>query len=327
MKSAMVVWKTMTDTHPGTGQDSSSVIDLPVAREGATGFPIVPGSTIKGVLRDGADLDDVDKVYDVETKALKRFGYTDRKFSIKDKNGAVAEVKRSHVGDLSFTDARLFALALPSYHGVFALVTCPMVVTRLNEMRQFCGLAQLDVPGQPVGGDAIGAWVGAGNVLADGDRHAYIHDYDFIVQESNDVTSLADVMFNIGDDHNMQKQRLIMAPDDVFNTLCETGLHITAHNSLEPKTKTVVVGGLWYQENIPPESIFTSFFSSATDDMSIIERDLEKNPYVRFGGKSTTGHGLTRQLTKEVAEVSSGPAGAGLTASSTSAKETAEDTE
>ena len=37
--------------HAGTGQ-SADIIDLPIARMKSTGIPFVPGSSLKGVLRD-----------------------------------------------------------------------------------------------------------------------------------------------------------------------------------------------------------------------------------------------------------------------------------
>ena len=39
--------------HVGTGQ-SIGAIDLPIARSRATNLPLVPGSALKGVLRDEA---------------------------------------------------------------------------------------------------------------------------------------------------------------------------------------------------------------------------------------------------------------------------------
>ena len=41
----------LTALHAGTGQ-GVGVVDLPIAREKSTGLPIVPGSGIKGVLRE-----------------------------------------------------------------------------------------------------------------------------------------------------------------------------------------------------------------------------------------------------------------------------------
>lgn len=300
MKAAMVVWQAMTEIHAGTGQDSSSVIDLPVAREGATGFPIVPGSTIKGVMRDGVALDSKATNDENELKTLERFGYTDKNFFTDDQGDTKTgkTEKRSRTGDLGFFDARLFALAIPSYYGVFALVTCPMVVTRLNVMRAFCDLKEFDVPEPPTVDDNIGAAISQGSKLAREDR-AIVHDYDFATEETDQVSALANAAFGGEQDEHMdQKDRLMVVPDDVFSFLCETALPVMAHNRLDPDTKTVLNGALWYQENLPAESILTSFFSSRRDDESFFE-ELKKNPYAQFGGKVTTGHGLVRQLGRE----------------------------
>lgn len=41
----------LSPLHAGTGQ-GTGVIDLPIAREKATGIPYLPGSSVKGTLRD-----------------------------------------------------------------------------------------------------------------------------------------------------------------------------------------------------------------------------------------------------------------------------------
>ncbi len=40
-----------TSTHPGMGQMVGAV-DLPVARERTTGYPMIPSTALKGALRD-----------------------------------------------------------------------------------------------------------------------------------------------------------------------------------------------------------------------------------------------------------------------------------
>ncbi|HCW51693.1 MAG TPA: hypothetical protein DGR79_06470, partial [Clostridiales bacterium] len=49
--ASRVFWiHALTPLHVGAGQ-GVGFIDLPVMREKATGWPIVPGSTVKGVMR------------------------------------------------------------------------------------------------------------------------------------------------------------------------------------------------------------------------------------------------------------------------------------
>jgi CRISPR-associated protein Cmr4 len=49
----LVTLYTRTPLHIGCGT-SVDVVDLPIMRERITGFPVIPGSSLKGVLRDQA---------------------------------------------------------------------------------------------------------------------------------------------------------------------------------------------------------------------------------------------------------------------------------
>ena len=65
MKAKIVGLLAETPIHPGSGQDTGFV-DLPVARESATDYPVIVGSSLKGALRDRArqeNLDDIEKIF------------------------------------------------------------------------------------------------------------------------------------------------------------------------------------------------------------------------------------------------------------------------
>ena len=49
MRSAVIGLLAETSIHPGTGR-STGVVDLPVAREAATDYPFIAGSSLKGAL-------------------------------------------------------------------------------------------------------------------------------------------------------------------------------------------------------------------------------------------------------------------------------------
>jgi CRISPR-associated protein Cmr4 len=99
-----------TPVHPGSGATKGAV-DLPVQRESHTGIPLIPASSLKGVLRN---------------KAEQKVGKTDPR---------IAEVFGPEKGDeyggaLAPTDARLLLFPVRSLEGIFAWVTCPMVIQR-----------------------------------------------------------------------------------------------------------------------------------------------------------------------------------------------------
>ena len=59
---ALLFLRALSPLHAGTGQGIGA-IDLPIAREKATGIPYLPGSSLKGVLRDRASAWDRDTLF------------------------------------------------------------------------------------------------------------------------------------------------------------------------------------------------------------------------------------------------------------------------
>lgn len=281
-----ILWQAITPLHPGTGQVSASVIDLPVAREGATKFPVLPASSIKGVFRDGEGLrPNDDKSEDARVvRARQLFGYADRTVQQGEKT-----VKESAVGDLSFTDARLLALPVPSYKGTFALVTCPLVLRRLSRDRVTLGLDALpELVGQQGPMDAL--------ILNDTLEHSgqvLLQDLDFRAVRTPALADVSAAVFSGMPDADRADLtgRLCVVPDDVFAFLCEAALEVTAHVRLNADRKVVENGALWYEETIPAEALLSSFVLSR--DAQSVEA-LRDRPYLQVGGKGSVGRGLVR---------------------------------
>lgn len=95
----------LTPLHPGSGT-ALGAVDLPVQRERHTNWPVIPGSSVKGVLREATPTE-----------------LRQRLFGTGDSEGTPA-------GTLSFTDARLLAFPVRSLKNVFAWVTCPQALQR-----------------------------------------------------------------------------------------------------------------------------------------------------------------------------------------------------
>ena len=318
-----LLWQAITPLHPGTGQVSSSVIDLPVARERATGYPMVPASSIKGVLRDGEGLRATDRetVHAAETPltdAERFYGYADRRVT-RSQQDASATVSESAAGDLTFTDARLLALSVRSYRGTFALVTCPLILQRLHRDRVTLGLPglpdlaaltapsgntrdlaadmltqmnpKLAVPAKPVAGPVIRALV-TGTELTYQD-HVLFEDLDLPAEISPAARAIANTLAGPLDlaERESFVSRFAVVPDDVFSFLSETATEVTAHVRLDPDRKTVEKGALWYEESVPAEALFTSFLLSRSSSGLEV---LKQRPYLQLGGKASVGRGLMR---------------------------------
>ena len=114
MKTAMLGLLAETPIHPGTGR-GMGVVDLPVAREAATDYPVLVGSSLKGALRDRMETARVDN-------PGARFG------------------RPEHAGDLLVSDARLLLLPVRSLTGSYRWATCPHLVERYRRDLARAGL-------------------------------------------------------------------------------------------------------------------------------------------------------------------------------------------
>src|SRR5450631_1528256 len=106
MKAQLTFIHALSPLHAGIGQ-GAGVIDLPIAREKATGIPFLPGSSTKGALRTRCTQDQQLEQY----KEI--FG------------SEPSEVQEMRTGSVQFTDQRLLLLPVRSIAGTFAWVTSP----------------------------------------------------------------------------------------------------------------------------------------------------------------------------------------------------------
>ncbi|WMT56665.1 type III-B CRISPR module RAMP protein Cmr4 [Truepera radiovictrix] len=262
MNATLLIWQALTPVHSGTGQASAGVIDLPIARETATGFPIVPASSIKGVLRDGRT--------DEETN--QRYGSLD----------AAAK--------LTFTDARLLCLPVRSYRGTFAFVTCPLIINRLRRDAGALGLG-LELPDLPETLDKAHV---TGNTLQHGGKVLF-EDIDLSAFECPNAKALANALAQYAGLGESFKSRLAVVPNDIFTFFSETATEVAAHIALESETKTVKGGALWYEEALPAESLLSSFVLKELDkNGKPVNFDAKKRSPLQIGGKGSVGKGLLR---------------------------------
>jgi CRISPR-associated protein Cmr4 len=270
----------LTPVHSGTGQ-AVAVIDLPIAREKATGFPIIPASSLKGVLRDQFNGKD----------------WVDDAFGTQDAGGA-----------FTFTDMRILCLPVRSYYGTFAYVTCPLVLTRFHRDMKAFGL---DTPfdGTPIpdvkdGTDSMKIALTNSSDLQQNNQ-VYLEDLDLdrdsnATQNTTDIAmGIAEKIFDTSEQQNFQKCFAIVS-DATFSFLCETATEIAARITLEEGTKTVKQGQLWYEEAVPAESIFHGIVMMADhykrNGVSLNNLTIEKA--IQIGGNATVGRGLCRVVIK-----------------------------
>jgi len=272
----------LSPLHAGTGQ-GIGVIDLPIAREKATNIPFLPGSSLKGALRDLC-----------EDEATRK-----RVFGPETTNA------EAHSGSAVFSDHRLLLLPTRSLRGTFAWATSPYALQRFRRDVEGAGLDVSALPDMAVAKDDECLIASQGSLLTNQDGGIYLEDFDLKGNLDEKVDKWASF---IGEkvfekDENWRKAltaRLCVLNDNVFNFLLEHGTEITARIRLKEDTKTAASGALWYEEALPPETILSGLLvavkGKATPEevFATVDGILKQHPAIQLGGKATVGRGLCR---------------------------------
>jgi len=288
MKTRIFHLHALSALHVGVGQ-AVGVVDLPIARAKATNLPLVPGSALKGVLRDEFDNKEGQTILFGPAKI--------------DKNDD------AFAGALALGDAHLLLLPVRALAGVMALVTCPFVLRRYREDLGRTGVAALpDVP--EVAGEAALLGANPVNMVA---GKVILEDLDLAASPSDLAGSWAELIaarVHPGDTawQTQLKQRLVVVSDEVFSFLADTATEIRARISID-NSRRVVKEGPWYEENLPAETVLWGLLaigpgreikgSVALDaDAAAGKWDagITGLPVIQIGGKATVGRGLVRFL-------------------------------
>ncbi|HNH49232.1 MAG TPA: type III-B CRISPR module RAMP protein Cmr4, partial [Myxococcota bacterium] len=118
-----ILYQILTSTHVGDGASVGN-ISLPLVRERHTGWPWLPGSSLKGALR-------------ARARFLAPQGEPERERSYRERIdrffGPEAETEVA-TGSFVVTGAQLWALPVRSIKGTFLLLTCPLALARLRRL-------------------------------------------------------------------------------------------------------------------------------------------------------------------------------------------------
>ena len=266
----------LSSLHAGTGQGVGA-IDLPIARERATNLPLVPGSSIKGCIKDAVP------------PGLER----DAVFGGEDEAGL-----------LQVADARLLLLPVRCLGATFVWTTSPYVLRRLRRDLEAAGMGSgvPPVPDLPESHARI-----ASNdplITVNSKSRLVLEDLDFTTQSSdapNWATWIGNLLFGESDPWASElKRRFAIIDDRSFHFLAEFATEVMAHVKISDETGTVdrKEGALWYQEALPAETVLVSLLRADERPGKLPpKRTFEivaQTPYLQLGGKATTGQGLVR---------------------------------
>lgn len=310
---------TRTPLHVGSGA-SVEISDQPIMRERITNFPIIPGTGLKGVLRDrarqhfaadpansdgalvrllfGEDLDPLDE------ESAKKQG----------KNPVYA-----HAGCLQFMEAKLIAFPVRSLAGCFAWLTCPTALRRFQrDTGKTFGFPKPQVDTVVVTSNSeLPADVAKEIVVLE--EHALkvvaadIENKDEAgnVAKANPADKVAAAIKPLCADSlwsDFLPTRLAILHDDNFQHFVSTCTEVITRIAIDPRTRVVDGGRLFNQENVPCESVFYTVLTvlpearngktqlpagfTAPEDYLGKLLPTDTPAVLQFGGDETTGHGF-----------------------------------
>lgn len=257
MKQKLMTIFSRTPVSVGAGS-SVGAIDLPIMRERHTRIPIIPGSSVKGVLRD---------LWNDDSEKQKRiFG------------------EESKSGKLLVGEARVLAFPVRSARGMFAWVTSPLALERFKRDGGF----DFAIP------SFEGMQCAASQKLKfDGRQEIVLEEYCFS-STSAIPEDILTALSGLSSDPvwKAMPERLAVISDEMFSYFVENACEIPARIQLDDKG--IVANGPFYQEQVPSETMFYNVL--AVQDGNEMELDevcdkLAGPRILQFGGDETIGLG------------------------------------
>lgn len=290
--------------HVGSGS-ATGTIDLPIQRESHTGFPKIESSSLRGAIRE-AIRDSIDN--DKENIFESVFG----KWDSGDQHSAI-----------DFPDAKLLFFPVRSYLGVFAWITCPLVLNRFSKDIENWINIKIPLEVCDIKNNEI---IVQNNSILESNNEVVLEEFLFTKisgTENSDPTSdelfpkindkqLGEWMATaLNNAHNIicgLKDQIAIVSDDVFKDFVNLYTVKITRNRIDPETGTATGMALFNEEFIPSESIFYSFALASDEFKNDGLKALQVIKFItqnfrtvfRLGGDKGIGKGLVRQYLLDV---------------------------
>lgn len=295
---------TRTPLHVGSGA-SVDVVDLPITRERITGYPVIPGSSLKGVLLqrgrelwpsegEGNPTADPPSGATLHPNNQMLFGAV--------REERVGEERRqvSNAGCLQLMEGKILAFPVRSVAGSFAWITCPAVLHRFQ--RDAGRTFNFPAPAKD-----RAAVIAAAEVQIPGKALVVLEEYAIatLPGEAAAARHTATALKALCTDPLWSRSletRLVVVHDDNFQHFVLTCTEVVPRIATNPATRTTE--NLFNQENVPCETLFYSVIAvlpprqnqaASPPNPSARLGELlpaENPPLLQIGGDETTGHGI-----------------------------------
>lgn len=293
-QQAAVFLYAVSPVHMGAGQ-AIGVIDNPIQRERHTGHPCFAGSGIKGAVRHSFK-----SLGGQENLIARLFG----------PESGSADL---HAGAVSFGDAQLVALPVRSLKGGFVYATCPQAIARAQRLLAHLGLPR-HWPALPEVQQGQYLSVHAGQLGGTSSDKLHLEAFEYTATDKacaalqTIAQDLAQMALPTGDGYSFFRDKfakdLVLLNDSDFDYFSQHAMLVEPHVRIDDTTGTASDGGLFYTENLPPESLLIAPLlasqtrsgkpEDAMDAVTVMAhmKTVLNSKLLQVGGDATTGRGL-----------------------------------
>jgi len=275
----------ITPVHAGSGSEVG-LVDLPIQRERQTGYPKIESSSLKGSVREY-----------FESK------YHEEQQDINALFGGKETSEDSQASAVSFSDARLLLFPVRSVKEVFVWITCPNVLQRFNrEMATYYEKEETFLVPEA-------NTISAENLIVS-ENKVVLEEYAYSVSYDDKTKQLSEQLAKLTNPYlvNEIEKRLVVLSDAEFSHFVELSTEVNARIKIDDSG---TAENLWYEENVPAESIFYATVFNGQVRMLPNEKNenslqsaedvenylLEKFPNAfQIGGNHTLGRGLMKTI-------------------------------
>lgn len=287
----------ISPVHMGAGQ-ALGVIDNPIQRERHTEHPCFAGSAIKGAFRHAAR-----NLWAQENGLLDRIFGPEQDASL-------------HAGAVSFADAQLVAFPVRSLKGVYVYATSPLALQRLKRLAAVAGQSMLfDLPKAVQDDEAL---VLNSDLLAKGGNGERLILESYAFRPSQDSSGkfkefaqwLSEKVLPNDKAFSFFRDKLakdlVLLSDNQLTFFAKNATVVEPHVRIDDESGTADDGGLFFTENLPPETVMVSLVMASEErltkgqekeDRMQAKEIMEKvqqgfdGMCVQIGGDATTGRG------------------------------------
>lgn len=319
MEKRLIYYHAQTPIHVGA-ETNLGIIDVPIQREKHTNFPKIEASGIKGTFRD---------LFEKGIKEVKENSIIINLLFGPEDNG------NTHAGNLRFTDAKILLFPVKSAKGIFAWITCPLVLERFQKECNLFGITRNEKKAEV--NTAINNDKNIGIEIKKKDnkskKRIILEEYSLEVKDREIYENILDIICSeiSKEADNYIKEKLskdiFVVSDEEFQHFVEMSTEINTRIRIGKKG-VVEEGALFTEEDLPVETIMYGFVLVDQVYMEIdkkeeVEKELKKVSqeyqenqennngkriikifskniknisYIQLGGNMTLGKGITKVI-------------------------------